>query len=96
MAKFENSLNVICLESEAFYALIEDVVEHLKSTQTQPQEKWIDYTDAMSMLGISSKTTLQKYRNEGHIRYSQIGRKVIMYDRQSILDFLDKNAKDTF
>lgn len=96
MQKIGNTLNVIYLESEAFYALIDEVVQHVKSTHGTPPEQWITDTEAMNMLGITSKTTLQKYRDEGYIRYSQIGRKVIMYDRNSILGFLDQNAKNTF
>lgn len=96
MPRIGDNLNIICLESKAFYALIDDVVDHIKREQNPVYEKWITDADAMALLGISSKTTLQKYRDEGNIRYSQIGRKVIMYDRESILLFLEKNAKDTF
>jgi len=50
----------------------------------------------MQMLHITSKTTLQRYRDEGFIRYTQPSRKVILYGRQSILEFLESKAKDTF
>ncbi len=97
MSEFGSSLNVICLESEAFYALIEEVVDRLKESHPEStHEKWITDDVAMQMLGIQSKTTLQKYRDEGVIRYSQPSRKVIMYDRESILKFLEDNAKDVF
>jgi hypothetical protein len=48
------------------------------------------------MLGISSKTTLQRFRDEGSIRFTQPSRKIILYDRDSILVFLEQHAKDTF
>jgi len=92
-----NDLKVICLESEAFYALIEDVVNRLnKSSQGNNKERWIDDKEAMMLIGISSKTTLQKYRDECKIRYSQIGKKVILYDRTSIMKFIESNSNDTF
>lgn len=97
MAEFGNQLNIVCLESEAFYALIEEVVDRLKGSQAdQPQYKWISDEEAMQLLRISSRTTLQKYRDEGSIRFSQPSKKVILYDRDSILEFLEQNAKDTF
>ena len=96
MNQEENSLNIICLESKAFYALIEKVVDRLSEKHGPPLEKWISDEEAMQMLHISSKTTLQRYRDKGFIRYTQPSRKVILYDRQSILDFLENKAKNTF
>jgi len=95
MSEFGNNLNVICLESQAFHALIDKVVARLEGSQRKP-DKWIGDEEAMQILRISSKTTLQKYRDEGSIRFSQPSRKVILYDRDSILKFLEKNAKETF
>lgn len=89
-------MEIICLESEAFYSLIEEVVGRLQSKQDVSYDKWIDDKEAMSLLRISSKTTLQKLRDEGLIRYSQPSRKLILYDRDSIMEYLDQNAKNTF
>ena len=96
MPEFGNRLDIICLESDAFYSLIEEVVQRLKEQNNIERERWIEDTEAMRLLHISSKTTLQKYRDEGLIRFSQPSRKVILYDRISILDFLNTKAKDTF
>lgn len=95
MPEFGNNLNIICLESEAFYALIDEVVNRLKE-KNAVEEKWIDDEEAMRLLHISSKTTLQKYRDEGAIRFTQPSKKLILYDRESILEFLNQKAKDTF
>ncbi len=95
MPEFGNNLNIICLESEAFYALIDEVVNRLKD-KNGVEEKWIDDEEAMRLLHISSKTTLQKYRDEGSIRFTQPSKKLILYDRDSILEFLNLKAKDTF
>jgi hypothetical protein len=96
MSEFENRLDVICLESQAFYALVEEVVDRIKDQQNTQHDKWISDTEAMKILGISSKTTLQRFRDEGSIRFTQPSRKIILYDRDSILEFLEKHAKDTF
>ncbi len=50
----------------------------------------------MGLLRITSKTTLKKWRQEGKIRYSQPEKKIILYDRFSIMAFIEKHAKDTF
>lgn len=88
-------MKVICLEEQAFFQLIEQVVSRLNDGRDE-KYKWISDTDAMQLLGIKSKTTLQDYRNRGKIRYSQHAHKVILYDRESILAFLEMNAKETF
>ncbi len=92
----KSSLEIICLESPAFYALVEEVVDRLKKDEGSEQDKWIGTEEAMSMLRITSKTTLQKLRDEGRIRYSKATAKNILYDRESIMSFLDRKAEDTF
>jgi len=89
-------MNVICLEDQAFYALIEQVVLRIKETSGIKEDKWISGEEAMNLLRITSKTTLQKMRDEGKIRFSQHEKKLILYDRDSINQYLEKNAKNTF
>ncbi|MEM9856519.1 MAG: helix-turn-helix domain-containing protein [Bacteroidota bacterium] len=89
-------MEVICLETKAFYALVEEVVKRIRDKEQVRQDKWINTEDAMELLKIRSKTTLQKLRDEGQIRYSQPQKKIILYDRDSILAHLDRNAQNTF
>ncbi len=89
-------MEVICLEDEAFYQLIEKVVSRIKEKEAIKLDKWLSTEEAMDMLKIKSKTTLQKLRDEGRIRFSQPERKIILYDRDSINDYLEKHSKDTF
>ena len=85
-------MEVICLEDEAFYILIDKVVDRIKEKLSITQDQWVTPEEAMRKLGITSKSTLQKYRDENRIRFSQSDKKVIMYDLQSINAYLDKNA----
>ncbi len=64
MAEFGSRLEVICLESDAFYALVDEVVARLKDKHNAPLDKWIDDEEAMRLLRVSSKTTMQKYRDD--------------------------------
>lgn len=89
-------MEVICLEDPAFFALIERVVGRIKEKEGLVQDKWISGEEAMQKLRITSKTTLQKFRDEGHIRFSQPEKKIILYDNDSINDYLEKHAKNTF
>jgi hypothetical protein len=89
-------MNVICLHEEAFYALIDTVVKRIKETHGIKEDKWITTDQAMRKLGITSKTTLQKWRDEGRIRFTQPEKRIILYDNDSIKEFLEKNAKDIF
>lgn len=57
--------------------------------------RWILEKEAMDMLGVK-KTTMYELRVSGQIRFSQPRKKIILYDRESILQYIEKNAKDTF
>jgi hypothetical protein len=89
-------MNVICLEDEAFYALIDNVLTRIKAQYTIKDDKWISDEEAMHKLRISSKTTLQKLRDEGKIRFTQSAKKIILYDNDSINKYLEKHAKNAF
>jgi len=89
-------MEVICLQDEAFYQLIEDVVERLKEKQNIIHDKWISPERAMEVLNIKSKTTLQKLRDKGQITFSQPQKKIILYDYDSILDYLKSHTKSSF
>ncbi len=89
-------MEVICLHDEAFYALIDKVVERVQQQQAVQEDKWISGSEAMQKLRIQSKTTLQKLRDEGQIRYSQPEKKIILYDTDSINEYLNRNARATF
>jgi len=89
-------MEVICLEDVAFYSLIEQVVLRIKEKQGIKEDKWISSEEAMKKLRISSKTTLQKLRDTGAIRFSQPEKKLILYDLQSIYEYLEKHVRETF
>lgn len=89
-------MNIICLEEEAFYKLIEQVVARIKKQHKIVEDKWVSSEEAMRKLRITSKTTLQKLRDKGKIRFSQPEKKIILYDSDSINAYLDKYSKNIF
>ena len=89
-------MEVVCLQEEAFYALFDKVVERVESKHKDAPAKWIDAEEAMALLNIKSTTTLQKLRDEGKIRFSQPQKKIILYDRDSIIQYIEQHARETF
>lgn len=89
-------MEVICLETSAFYELIESVVERIKTQQSIKEDKWISGEEAMKKLRITSKTTLQKMRDQGMITFAQPEKKIILYDNDSINDYLEKHTKHSY
>lgn len=73
-------MNVIMIESAAFQELvgrIEKIAEHIRRYEdrltVQPQERWLNSKEVTALLGISLRT-LQRYRDEGRIPFSLMGR----------------------
>ncbi|WP_339839456.1 helix-turn-helix domain-containing protein [uncultured Maribacter sp.] len=89
-------MQIVCLQEEAFYALFDKVVEHLEEKLNDKPAKWIDGEEAMGILKIKSTTTLQKLRDEGKIAFSQPQKKIILYDRDSINEYIEANVRETF
>ncbi|MDW3191255.1 MAG: helix-turn-helix domain-containing protein [Cytophagales bacterium] len=89
-------MKVILIEEEAFYELIERVVSRIEDKHKKQSQKWLTPKQAMQALGVKSTTTLQRYRDEGKIRYTQPSKKVILYDPKSIEEFLVSNVKNTY
>lgn len=82
---------LICFEDNEIHKLADDLYARIISVHTK-EEKWISGEEAMKMLRITSKATLQKYRDEDRIRFSQPDKKVILYDTDSILEFLNSKS----
>jgi len=89
-------MEVICLQDEAFYKLIEEVVDRIREKQNIAHDKWVSPERAMEILNIKSKTTLQKLRDNGEIVFTQPQRKIILYDYDSLMAYLDNYKKSTF
>jgi hypothetical protein len=74
----------------ALLKMVEEMVQ-------KPAPKiWIHSVEAMNLLGIKSKTTLQSLRDSGEIEFSQPMKKVILYKYESILAYLEKHAQKIF
>lgn len=85
-------IDVVCLETEAYYKLIEETMKYVQSLTPEKEEDWVDTEKAMAILKVGS-TTLQRYRDLNLIRVSRLSKKHLMYYRPSLIAFLENNVK---
>lgn len=69
--------------------ILEEIKTLIKSSQTNPEKKWLKSKEVQKLLGISSGT-LQTLRNQGSIPFTRLGG-VIYYERSEI----DKCLKES-
>jgi hypothetical protein len=88
-------MEVICLESEALKELIKELARNVKVEQKMDQPKWISPARAMELLNIK-KTTLQTLRTSSLIIFTKPTPKIILYEYNSIIKYLDDSVKKAF
>lgn len=88
MPELGNNINIICLESDALKALVKKLSIELRDEEFP----WVDEKEAMLLLRINSKTTFQKYRDNGQIEYRKLSSKHIVYRRKSVLNFIENSG----
>lgn len=86
-------MEVMMMESPAFQKIMQrlDFIEQAVRKQQPASEDWISTEEAKMLLGVKSKSHMQKLRDTNAIRFSQHGRKIIKYSKASILAYLKKN-----
>lgn len=90
-------MDIITLESEAFQQIkstLESINNRLSAKEKLPTEKFYDNQEVMQMLHIS-KRTLQAWRDDGKINFSQVGAKIYYYE-SDIKELLKKNYNKKF
>jgi len=89
--------NLIMISEENLWELVEKVIFQMEKLQgKEHKEVWMDSDETKRLLGIKSDTTLFNLRSKGLIEYSQPSRKVILYKRDSVLEYLEKHSHKTF
>ncbi|PTT76534.1 MULTISPECIES: helix-turn-helix domain-containing protein [unclassified Chryseobacterium] len=92
----DKELFLIQTDSETFYKMVKKIVERIKSEEIKDKETdFISEKEAMQLLGISSKSTLQKYRDQSVITFYKLSGRKIRYSRLSIEKFIH-SKKESF
>ena len=95
------NLNLISEDSPVIMQIIEyltsiksDITKISSFITATSTSEWLTNSDVQKMLGVSSKT-LQNYRKEGKIGFSQVSKK-IYYRHSDVQNFLNKNYYKPF
>lgn len=91
-------MEIVSMEASTFEAMMagfESFARRVETLCRQHGEKrlqeWLDNQDVCEILGIS-KRTLQTYRDNGTLAFSQIGHKMY-YRREDVKKLMDDNLK---
>lgn len=85
-------MEVISIEEKSFYDLLNKVLAEMEEKFGKKEPEWIHESDAMSLLGIRSKTTIQRLRDNDFIKFTQPQKKIILYHKPSLLEYLESHA----
>jgi excisionase family DNA binding protein len=91
-------MQLIALQSEAYDQLQQNTFAYMRKLLEEERKKsfieWLDNNEAAELLKVT-KRTLQNWRDEGLIGFSQVGSK-IYYNREDIDRMLLKHHKKPF
>ncbi|MGB3074721.1 MAG: helix-turn-helix domain-containing protein [Chitinophagales bacterium] len=90
-------MEVITMESQAFKELLsqlQQIKAGLEAQRKSPSDPLFDNNEVCKLLKVS-KRTLQNYRDNGDLSFSQVGAK-LLYRTSDIDDFLKRNYKKAF
>ncbi len=95
MLEETNARQILMMGENDLLLLLEKYYDRIvEDKKVEPE--WISAPEAKALLKIKSSTTLIKYKNEGLIKYSELGPRHILFSRSSILEFISSRAKETF
>jgi hypothetical protein len=74
-----------------------ELLKMMEEMMQKPAPKiWVSTEEAMNILHLKSKTSMQKLRDSGALIFSQPMKKVILYKYESILEYLENHSHKTF
>ncbi len=86
------SQTVSMVDQQKILEAVEKTIEKaFEKYQTQRHPKYVSPQAAMEILGVRV-SKLQTLRNNFEIRYSMTSNRGIMYEYQSLIDYLDRNV----
>ena len=94
--ELKENAQFIMMDTHAFDEIISQVINTVKAKMKTKPEDWIGEDDAKELLGISSKSTMQRFRTEDRITFSLVTKKNIKYSRASILKYLKSKSNKQY
>ena len=91
------SAQTISINTDAFYELLDQVLQRITEVHgLEKADRWVSADECMKILNIKSRTSLWELKSQGKIAYSQVSRKIVLYDRFSVLDYINQNRREAF
>ena len=89
---FKNT--ILIADEETFYRLLTEFVERYQAANKK-EKIWLTKDETLALLGVSA-STLAKLRKEQAVIFSKIASKNILYNRESLLNYIKKNSYETY
>jgi NADH:ubiquinone oxidoreductase subunit E len=74
--------------------LKESLIEFLE--EFKEEKVWVTQEVVKEILSIKSSTTIQSLRDNGLIEFTQPLKKLILYKKSSVMEYLEKHSHKTF
>lgn len=93
----EGKANMLMITEDLFFELIDRIIKHFEEKEMfKNEQEWLNGEEVMDILKISSKSTMQKLRDEGLVEFTQPMKRVILYRRSSVMDYLERHVRPVF
>lgn len=76
---------------EEFQSSLMEFMKEIKE-----EKDWITQEAVKEILSIKSSTTIQSLRDNGLIEFTQPLKKLILYKKSSVMEYLEKHSHKTF
>lgn len=88
---------IITIRSEALLEIVRQAIAFVQENGlADSEDKWVSAERAKEILHISSNSYLCYLRSHGLIEYSQPAKKLIVYNRLSLLEYLENSKQSKF
>jgi hypothetical protein len=90
----DNNNEMVFVSRKDLQIMLEEIIGAM--VPPVAEKEWVIESEAMEMLGIKSKSYLWSMRTHGKIEFSHPSRKIILYNVQSIRNYIESHSHKTF
>jgi len=90
----DQNIEMVFVSRKDLQIMLEEILGSIAPITTE--KEWVIESEAMEMLGIKSKSYLWSLRTHGKIEFSHPSRKIILYNVQSIRNYIESHSHKTF
>lgn len=94
--ELKENMQFVMMDTTAFDEIISQVINTVKAKMKTKPVDWIGEGEAMKLLGVSSKSTMFRFRTNNKIVYSKVTQKNLMYSKASVLRYLESKSNTQY